>query len=93
LGFAFNINTAKNNFNEFSLMISDQMDDNELKNLNIGYNAKNNTMFIINNNMNNNINNNINNNLTNSYLNIKTEEVYDPNFVLQNNNNYRMVTG
>ena len=48
---------------------------------------------VINNNMNNNINNNINNNLTNSYLNIKTEEVYDPNFVLQNNNNYRMVTG
>ena len=66
MGFAFNINTAKNNFNEFSLMISDQMDDNELKNLNIGYNAKNNTMFIINNNMNNNINNNNNINILNN---------------------------
>ena len=84
IGFAFNINGAKKNFKEFSYMIYEQMDENELKNLHIGYNAKNNNISALNNfNNNNNINSNNNNNLNN----IINNHINIGNFNNQNINN------
>ena len=70
VGFAININAAINNFNEFSFMIQDQIDEKDLNELHIGYNAKNNNMPNLDNNNNININNNNPNNFQNSFNNM-----------------------
>ena len=92
-GFAININAAKNNFDEFNLMIQEQLGK---INLNKGYNAKNDNTHILNkikamNNNNINFSNcNINNKNNNNMFNINNINNQNINNNIDNINNQFM---
>ena len=86
-GFVIDINAAKINFNEFSLMIHEQIEENDLKDLCVGYNAKNNIFPNFNNINNNIINNNFNNNVNipNNIGNFNNQNIINNNIENLNN--------
>ena len=81
-GFAINIICAQSNIEEFSLLIHEQMGDNDLS---IGYNSKNENESNLNNNININ-NNNININIQNNNFNDDINQVHNLNDQFMNLN-------